>query len=102
MSSTKKTIFLKSDKIGEGKLGSKLAQVFLNVISEQDELPHSIVYVNSAVLLTTANEADDITAIFKKLEQRDVSIYSYGTCLDYYNKKDAFKQQNSYIIDLSF
>ncbi|WP_294962980.1 hypothetical protein [Sulfurimonas sp.] len=88
MNSTKKTIFLKSDKIGEGELGSKLAQGFLNAISEQDELPHSI---DSAVLLTTANDEDDITAIFKKLEQRGVSIYSCGTCLDYYDKKEALK-----------
>lgn len=91
MNSIKKTIFLKSNKIGEGELGSVLIKGFLNAISEQDELPDSIICVNSAVLLTTANDEDDITTIFKKLQNNGVNIYSCGTCLDYYEKQSSLK-----------
>ncbi len=91
MGYAKKTIFLKSDKVGDGELGSMLVQGFLNAISQQGELPESIIFVNSAILLTTANENDDITLVLKKLEKDGVNIYSCGTCLDYYNKRDALK-----------
>ncbi|MFT7003650.1 MAG: hypothetical protein ACJAWW_001002, partial [Sulfurimonas sp.] len=86
-----KTIFVKSDKIGEGELGSMLVQGFLNAISEQKDLPESIIFVNSAVLLTTADADADITMILKKLEGLGIKMYSCGTCLDYYNKRDSLK-----------
>lgn len=91
MSYAKKTLFLKSDKIGEGELGSTLAFGFLNAIAEKEELPESIICVNSAVLLTTASEDDKMTLVFKKLEEKGVKIYSCGTCLDYYNKRDELR-----------
>ncbi|MFY9073429.1 sulfurtransferase-like selenium metabolism protein YedF [Malaciobacter mytili] len=86
-----KTVFLKADKIGEGDLGSILIKGFLNAMSEQENLPESILCVNSAVLLTTANEEDEVLQILKKLENKGVKIYSCGTCLDYYNKTDELK-----------
>jgi len=91
METSKKTIFLKSDKIGDGELGSMLAKGFLTAIYEQTETPKAIVCVNSAVLLTTANEEDEIVQILKKIESKGVDIYSCGTCLDYYDKRDDLK-----------
>lgn len=61
METSRKTLFLKSDKIGEGELGSKLTIGFLTAISQQEEMPKTIICVNSAVLLTTSKEDDEIT-----------------------------------------
>lgn len=91
METSKKTIFLKSDKIGDGELGSMLAKGFLNAISEQENLPKSIICVNSAVLLTTAEVDDEILHILKDIESKGVNIYSCGTCLDFYDKRDDLK-----------
>lgn len=91
MSTSKKTIYLKSDKVGEGELGSILIKGFLSSISEQESLPESIICVNSAILLTTADENDEITQVLKKLEKQGIKIYSCGTCLDFYNKREALK-----------
>lgn len=85
-----KTLFLKSDKIGDGELGSILIKGFLNAISEQTEKPKSIVCVNSAVLLTTS-EDEEIISILKKIEDKGVDIYSCGTCLDFYDIRDNLK-----------
>ena len=90
MSSRKKTIYLKSNRIGENELGSILIEGFLNAISEQDIVLDSIVLVNNAVLLTT-DENDKIISILKKFENSGVRIYSCGTCLDYYQKRDHLK-----------
>ena len=86
-----KTVFLKSDKVGEGKLGSMLIKGFLNAILEQKNLPKTIICVNSAVLLTTADENDEVLNILKKLEAKGIDIYSCGTCLDYYDARDKLK-----------
>ena len=63
-----KSIFVKSDKVGDGELGSILMKGFLNAVGEQKELPESIIFVNSAVLLTTADADAEITLVLKKLE----------------------------------
>lgn len=91
MDTLKKTIFLKSDKIGEGELGIMLAKGFLNAISQQENLPKSIICVNSAIFLTTAGENDEITQILKTIEEKGVKIYSCGTCLDFFEKRDELK-----------
>lgn len=91
MNTVDKTIFLKSDKIGEGELGSMLIKGFLNTMLEQNTLPKEIICVNSAVLLTTKDEEDDITKILKAIESKGVKIYSCGTCLDFYNIREDLK-----------
>ncbi|MGB6328239.1 MAG: sulfurtransferase-like selenium metabolism protein YedF [Halarcobacter sp.] len=90
MNTSKKTLFLKSDKVGDGELGSMLIKGFLNAISQQENLPESIICVNSAILLTTS-EDEELIQILKELENKGVSIYSCGTCLDYYKKRDDLK-----------
>ncbi len=87
----KNTILLKSDKVGEGELGSILIKGFLKAILEQEEKPKAIVCINSAVLLTTASEANEVLATLKQLEAKGIDIYSCGTCLDFYNKRDDLK-----------
>lgn len=86
-----KTLFLKSDKVGEGELGAKLIVGFLKSTLELPKLPKRVVCVNQAVLLTTADESAPIIEIFKALEAKGVEIYSCGVCLEYYGVTDKLK-----------
>ncbi len=79
-----KTIFVKTDKMGAGELGTILMKSFLKTMLEFKELPKNIVFVNEGVFLTTKKENLDLIENLKELEKRGVSIYSCGLCLNYY------------------
>ncbi len=80
---TRKTIFIKDDKIGEGELGYKLIAGFIANICESKYTPKEIYLVNRGVFLTCENE--HTIESFKRLEKMGCKIYSCGACLDYYN-----------------
>jgi len=80
-----KTVFVKTDKIGAGELGTILMKNFLKTILEFKELPKNIVFVNEGVFLTTKEENLDLIENLKKLEAKGVNIYSCGLCLNFYN-----------------
>ena len=86
-----KTLFLKDDKVGEGELGGKLIVGFLKSIIELPKLPKTIICVNKAVLLTTADENSDVIKTLKALEEKGVEIFSCGVCLDFYKVSDKLK-----------
>lgn len=86
-----KTLFLKSDKVGEGELGAKLIVGFLKSTLELPKLPKRIVCVNTAVHLTTADETSPVIEILKNLEAKGVEIYSCGVCLEFYGVSDRLK-----------
>jgi len=86
-----KTLFLKSDKVGEGELGSKLIVGFLKSTLELPKLPRRIICVNRAVLLTTADESAPIIEVLKSLEAKGVEIYSCGVCLEFFGVSDKLK-----------
>jgi len=86
-----KTLFLKSDKVGEGELGAKLIVGFLKSTLELPKLPKRIVCVNQAVLLTTAEESAPIIEVLKALEAKGVEIYSCGVCLEFFGVTDKLK-----------
>jgi len=90
METSNKTLYLKSNTIGEGELGIILIKGFLKAISESKSTPNSIICVNSAVLLTTSLD-DELITILKTIEAKGVTIYSCGTCLDYYEKRNDLK-----------
>jgi len=78
-----KSILFTSDKMGRGddELGSVLTAGYIYTLTEMEELPKYIMFVNSGVKLTTKGSKciDDI----KKLEEKGVEILSCGTCLDF-------------------
>ncbi len=86
-----KTLFLKSDKVGDGELGAKLIVGFLKSTLELPKLPKRVVCVNQAVLLTTAEESAPIMEVLKALEAKGVEIYSCGVCLEFYGVTDKLK-----------
>jgi len=83
-----KTVFIKTDKIGKGELGTTLMKGFLKTMLEFKALPKNLVFVNEGVFLTTKDENLDLIENLKELENRGVNIYSCGLCLNYY-KIDA-------------
>jgi selenium metabolism protein YedF len=86
-----KVLFLKDDKVGENELGSMLMVGFLKSILELPKLPKTIICVNKAVLLTTADEDSDVIAVLKTLEDKGVEIFSCGVCLDFYKVSEKLK-----------
>jgi len=80
-----KTVFVKTDKMGAGELGTILMKSFLKTILEFKELPKNIVFVNEGVFLTTKEENLDLIENLKTLEEKGVNIYSCGLCLNFYN-----------------
>ncbi|WP_250674708.1 sulfurtransferase-like selenium metabolism protein YedF [Paraclostridium ghonii] len=84
-------IFIKSDKIGSGndELGHVLMKGYIYTLTESKPYPKSVLFVNSAVKLTTENEAT--IENLKILQDAGVEILSCGTCLDYYGLKEELK-----------
>ncbi|OYZ60028.1 MAG: selenium metabolism protein [Sulfuricurvum sp. 24-42-5] len=76
-----RTIFIKTDRIGNGELGKKLINGFLKTTLEFESLPRYIIFVNEGVLLTTQQENSEIIASLQALASRGVTIYSCGLCL---------------------
>ncbi|MGL5640845.1 MAG: sulfurtransferase-like selenium metabolism protein YedF [Paraclostridium sp.] len=84
-------IFINSDKMGNGndELGHVLMKGYIYTLTESKPYPKSILFVNSGIKLTTENEAT--VENLKILQDAGVEILSCGTCLDYYELKDALK-----------
>lgn len=76
-----RTIFVKTDRIGNGELGKKLMNGFLKTTLEFEALPQYIIFVNEGVLLTTQQENNEIIESLQALASRGVTIYSCGLCL---------------------
>lgn len=79
------------DKLGHGndELGKILIKGYIYTLTELEEKPKKLLFLNSGVLLTTG-ESETIEDL-KKLESLGVEILSCGTCLDYYDVKDKLK-----------
>jgi len=71
---------------GDEKLGSILMKAFLKTLPELDNLPETIIFVNSGVFLTTSESAELET--IKSMESASSKILVCGTCLDFYHLKE--------------
>jgi len=80
-----KSLFIKTDKVGNGELGSVLMKGFLKTTLEFKKLPKNIIFVNEGVFLTTKDENKEVIEILKEFEKRGVKIYSCGLCMNHYN-----------------
>jgi len=88
----KKTVFLvTSDRLGEGaeELGRLLMKNFIITLLDLERLPDRMLFLNSAVLLTT--EGSEVLEALEALGNRGVEILSCGVCLDFYHRKDKLK-----------
>lgn len=84
-------LLITADAVGRGddELGRILMRSFVKTLKESPELPGTMLFLNSGVLLTTQGSPllDDLAA----LEQAGVDIFSCGTCLDYYKLRDELR-----------
>lgn len=86
---TKKlTIVISNDKMGLGDdtLGTTLMKSYMYALSESENLPSDLLFLNAGVKLTTKNS--DCLDSINKLVEKGVNILSCGTCLDFYGLKD--------------
>ena len=85
------SVLVGSRNMGEGseQLGEILMKSFLFTLSEMDEVPTAIAFINSGVYLTCEGSA--VLESIKAIEERGTQILSCGTCLDYYGLKDNLK-----------
>ncbi|GFZ22795.1 hypothetical protein CMETHOX_07180 [Lacrimispora indolis] len=84
-------VFMGKDYIGEGdyELGNALVKMFFYTLSQADDVPESILFMNSGVKLPTLDE--QVVSHLQALEDRGVKILVCGTCLDYYKLKGDLK-----------
>lgn len=87
----KTVVFCSSDQMGDGdpSFGRVLMKNFLMTLLEMDPLPDLILFVNSAINLTT-EESETLEAL-RKLNDQGVDLASCGLCLDFYEKKEQLK-----------
>lgn len=84
----KLVIVVSNDKLGAGddKLGTALMKSYLYALSESDNLPSDLLFLNAGVKLTV-KDSECIESI-KVLKEKGVTILSCGTCLDFYELKE--------------
>ncbi len=80
-------VALTSDIMGQGDetLGRKLMTSFVNVLTELDHLPSSVVCYNSGVKLALTESS--VVDTLKELEIRGVEVLLCGTCIDFFGIK---------------
>ena len=86
-----KVVVIRSSVMGEGdpELGKVLIKGFIYALSQQEELPKTILFYNGGAYLTCEGSAslDDL----KELEHRGVKILTCGTCLNFYGLTEKLR-----------
>ena len=96
-----KVVVLSSDVMGSGddELGATLMKAFVFALTQQDELPATILAYNGGVKLTA--EGSPVLDDLKKLAEAGVEIMSCGTCLNHYGISDKLavgEVTNMYVV----
>lgn len=80
-------IAFQKDMLGQGpeELGKLLIKGFINTLPELEQMPETLVFMNSGIFL--ALKDSPVNESLKKMEAAGVSILVCGTCLDYFDKK---------------
>lgn len=88
LDSKKLTIVISTDKMGLGDdtLGATLMKSYLYALSESENLPSDLIFLNAGVKL--AIQGSDCLDSIKKISEKGVNILSCGTCLDFYGLKE--------------
>ena len=82
--SGEKVVVIKSEFMGDGdnELGKVLIKGFIYALSQQDELPQTMLFYNGGAFLTC--EGSESLEDLKSLEAQGVEIRTCGTCLNFY------------------
>ncbi len=71
---------------GEEQLGKILMKSFLFALTQQENLPETLLLYNGGAFLSC--EGSESLEDLKKLEEQGVEILTCGTCLDFYGLKE--------------
>lgn len=84
------SVFVGKDHVGEGdpELGHNLMKMALYTLSEGDQVPISVLFMNSGVKLVTEDSAEIVESV-KKMQDRGTEILVCGTCLNFYGLTDS-------------
>ena len=74
---------------GSDELGAALMKAFLYALSQQDELPGTLLFYNGGAHLTC--EGSPSLEDLRNMEAQGVEILTCGTCLNYYGLTDKLK-----------
>ena len=85
------SIFVNKEIIGAGneELGQSLMKMFLYTISEGEDLPKSILFMNCGVKVPTLNE--QAVEHLKVLQDKGVELLVCGACLNFYGLEDKLE-----------
>ena len=75
--------------VGNDELGAVLIKGFIFALSQQEELPKTILFYNGGA--TLACEESPALEDLRSLEAQGVEILTCGTCLKYYGLEDKLK-----------
>lgn len=82
------TLIFGSDTLGSGydELGKILIKGLIFALTEQEQLPQTLVFYNAGATLTS--DDSPVLEDLKTLENKGVQIFTCGTCLDFLDIKD--------------
>lgn len=82
------SIFISRETIGDGskELGKSLMKMFIYTISEGEDLPKSILFMNGGVKVLTLNE--QAVEHLKTLQDKGVELLVCGACLNFYGLEE--------------
>ena len=82
-------VFIGKDHVGEGEptLGRNLMKMAIYTLAESDDVPSSVLFMNSGVKLV-AGEEPQVVESCNKLIERGCEILVCGTCLNFYGITD--------------
>ncbi|HWR24035.1 MAG TPA: sulfurtransferase-like selenium metabolism protein YedF [Feifaniaceae bacterium] len=85
-------VFIGKDHVGEGDgiLGYNLMKMFLYTLSESEDIPLSVLFMNGGVKLPAGGEQQVIDSI-NALIGKGVEVLVCGTCLNFYGLTDQLK-----------
>jgi selenium metabolism protein YedF len=78
-------VFIGKDHVGDGDLtlGYNLMKMFLYSLSQSDNLPNCVLFMNAGVKLAAGGEQQVVDSI-KTLAERGVRVLVCGTCLNFF------------------
>lgn len=87
-------VFVNHDQVGEGdpELGRNLIKMALYTLSESDEVPASLLFMNGGVRLIAGPDAEQqCVDNVKTLEEKGTEVLVCGTCLNFFGIGDDLK-----------
>lgn len=85
-------VFIGKDHVGEGdpQLGYNLMKMAIYTLSESEDVPASVLFMNSGVKLVAGDEQQIVDSV-NKLIEKGTEVLVCGTCLDFYGLKEQLK-----------